>query len=545
MSLRGIKNVPANYWIALFILLIIYLINLKFDLVIDSGKYAAISKAIFDTGDWIHLKILGEPYDQKPPFMFWLATMSFKLFGLSNASFKLPTLLITAFGTYGTYRLGKSLYGKKTGLLAAIMLIASQSMLLYNNDTHTDVILTMCILTGIWQLYQYISLGSKWSYFFGFVAVGLAVITKGPIGLVIPALCILSHVLVTRQYRFLSPLIWIPGILLVAIISTPALIGLYQQFGVYGLQFFFWTNNMGRIDGSYTGNHIDFLFCFHTVLYLFLPFSILLYYGLFSEIKQWIQRRFSFKGAHEGITLGMAIYLIILSLSKSQTPHYMLPAIPFIAIFTAKWAFRLIHGEKRKSNNFALIQNGILLLICVGSLLIPTLFFPTTKGSVWVPLLLMSSWLVFTLFRSKTITDKLVFVPVVAILMVNLVLSLHFFPEVFKYNATSIVSRDFNRLSSEKAKLYSMNVGDYETGFYAKNNPRFLYDLADNSWNKESDPWLYTDSTGMVATLNSYPKARIVERYDYRRVSKMNFRFLLPSSRAGELQKMYLIKVKE
>lgn len=542
------KNIPLKYWLTALLLFAVYMANLRFDLVIDAGKYAAISKNIFDSGDLIRLKIFDEPYDQKPPFMFWLAVLSFKFLGVSNIAFKLPTFIFTVFGAFATFKLGEALYNKRTGILAALMLITSQSMLLYNNDTHTDVVLTMCIVIALWQLHKFIS-EQKWiNYLVGFLFAGFAVITKGPIGLAVPIFAMLSHALITKNYKFLSPLLWLPGLLIVAAIATPALVGLYQQFGADGLKFFFWTNNVGRITGTYTGNNNDFLFYIHTIGYLFLPFSLLTYFGAFQEIKNWVSARFSFSKSREGITMAIPIFLVILSASKMKSPHYMLPVIPLIAIITAKWTDRIMQEgffSAQSSRMLVSIQYAVMIVLIAGSLLIPTVFFPTGDLWFWIPVIVLIGMTGYVGIKSTTIADRLIYFPIMAILSVNLILTLHFFPQIFKYNATPIASRDFNKAGSEKATLFVMNNLDYEISFYAKNHPKMVADSTLDIIRQVGEPWIYTDSLGRNKVLGEFPDAVTYRHYKYKRISKIGVKFLMPAKRFSELNDMYLINVKE
>ena len=540
-------KLPLKYWFLCFVLFAIYLINLHFNLVIDAGKYATVSKEIFETGNWIHLKVLGMPYDQKPPFMFWLGALSFHLFGVSNWAFKLPTLLFTLGGTYSIYRLGSLLYGTKTGVLSAIMLLTSQAAILYNNDTHTDMILTMCIVFATWQLYRFVEENNKWAYVFGFVGVGLAMMTKGPIGLVIPCFSLLSHVLVRKKYRLLLPWIWLPGLLILSIFLIPTLVGLYDQFGTDGVKFYFWTNNAGRIDGSYAGHQHDYFFCFHTILYLLLPFSLLLYFGVFQEIKQWVRSKFSTNVLREGITLGAPIYLLIVSFAKQQSPQYMLPVIPLLLIITAKWTTKIIDNISQKTHFkwLIVVQNLLLILLCLLSFLVSLYVFPTRSLRVWIPLWLMAVFVIYFLWTAKTDTDKVIGIPLVAVLMLNLVLSLHFFPEVFKYDATAIASTDFNRLSGRKAVLSSFPSIDVEFGFYAKKNGGFIHDANDEALKSSPDPWLYADKTLTDAILKKYPEASIIKSYKYKKISQLNMKFLNPATREETLKDRFLIKIKK
>jgi 4-amino-4-deoxy-L-arabinose transferase-like glycosyltransferase len=326
------------------------------------------------------------------------------------------------------------------------------------------------------------------------------------------------------------------------------LLGLYQQFGTNGLKFFFWTNNIGRITGTYTGNNNDFLFYIHTVGYLFLPFSLLTYFGAFQEIKNWVSGRFSFSNSREGITMAIPIFLAILSVSKMKSPHYMLPVIPLIAIITAKWTDRIMQEglfSSQTSRILIRIQYVVMVVLIAGSLLIPTVFFPTDDLWFWIPVIMSIGFTVYVGLKSKTIADKLVYVPIMAILSVNLILTLHFFPQIFKYNATPIASRDFNKARSEKGTLFVMNNLDYEISFYAKSHPKVVSDSTLDIIRLVEDPWVYTDSLGRNKVLEEFPDAATYKHYKYKRISKIGLKFLMPAKRFNQLNDMYLINVKE
>ena len=89
-------------------------------LVINAAKYAQISREILDSGDWIRLTIVGDAYNQKPPFLFWLGALSFSLLGVSTFAFKLPVIIYSLLGIFATYKLAALLYGKQTGRFAAL-----------------------------------------------------------------------------------------------------------------------------------------------------------------------------------------------------------------------------------------------------------------------------------------------------------------------------------------------------------------------------------------------------------------------------------------
>ena len=72
----------SDFVIGIFIVLT-YVLGLFVPVTSDAGKYAAISRVIYETGDWFNLTVHFEPYLQKPPFLFWITTPFYFLFGPS------------------------------------------------------------------------------------------------------------------------------------------------------------------------------------------------------------------------------------------------------------------------------------------------------------------------------------------------------------------------------------------------------------------------------------------------------------------------------
>jgi hypothetical protein len=152
---------------------------------------------------------------------------------------------------------------------------------------------------------------------------------------------------------------------------------------------------------------------------------------------------------------------------------------------------------------------------------------------------------VYVGLKSVKTSEQLVNVPIMAIILVNLILTVHFLPHVFKYNATPIASRDFNKAGSADATLFvMMGAPDYEAGFYAKNYPRSVDAGTLAKLETVQEPWVYADRAGKAELFEKYPGAEIFKQYKYRRISKISLNFLMPNKRNGELDDMYLIKVK-
>ena len=346
-----------------FIFLIIiaavsYFAGLSIDVTRDAGKYATVSKEVFQNGNFINLTIHGDAYDQKPPMMFWLGALGFAIGGISNFWFKLPMLLLVFAGFYWAFRLGQSLYNRRVGILTAVILAFSTIYVLYSMDIHADTPLQAFVTLALWQLFEFIKTRKNKHWILGFIGIGLAMLSKGPIGAAIPAFAVVGHIILKKDYRFLFDYRWFLGIILAFAVASPALIGLMNQFGWQGIQFFFWENNIGRITGSYVKATNDPLFFVHTLLYVFLPWALLFFTSAFLEFKTLAKTRLQ---SDEYFTLtGIWIFFLIISVSKNQVPNYVFAIVPLMAVLTAKWIDTSLSNSPNLVRLFIRIQFVII-----------------------------------------------------------------------------------------------------------------------------------------------------------------------------------------
>src|SRR5690242_19237846 len=98
----------------------------------DSAQYASITREMLERGDYLTFTDQGREYLDKPPLLFWLSGISFKLFGINHIAFRIPAFLATLLALYSTFKLAEVYYGKRTGYLAALLLATVQATFLIN-----------------------------------------------------------------------------------------------------------------------------------------------------------------------------------------------------------------------------------------------------------------------------------------------------------------------------------------------------------------------------------------------------------------------------
>lgn len=528
---------------ALLLVVVAYYLGLFIDLTADTGKYGTIARHIIESGDFINLKIHGDPYEQKPPLLFWLAALGFKIGGVHNWSYKLFAVLYSFAGFWFTYKLGKVLYSKRTGLLAAVLLMSSEVYFLFTMDVHTDLLLQTNITLAIWQLAEYLKSKKIANYIWAFVGVGLAMMSKGPVGAAIPAFALGSHLLIKRDFRQLFNLKWAPGILLALLLASPAFIGLYNQFGWDGLKFFFITNNVGRITGSYAGSNTDYLFYFHTLLYLFLPWTFLLIIAMIKEFQSYVKTPYS---QREYLTTGgIWIYFLIASMAKGKAPHYIFSIIPLFAVLVGKWLDYYLQTENLKIlKRLFRLQYVIwfLLIVCLISLM--AYILPSQQ--IIYPALLLVSLAICThiLMQPRNYGVKLILPSVILMACLNIYMYASALPQAFAYQASTRASKLYNAQAKPDETFYNYLYSQYEVFFYSDTDVKELNELNQLKLDPDHASWIFTNQAGKDSIQSIYrDKIEITYPLKHRGMNRMGIQFMNPATREKSLSTMYLLKL--
>ena len=148
-------------YIPLYILIaVVYISGLWIPLMEnDSAQHATMAMRMYLDNDFLNIIKGGQDYLDKPHMHFWLAALSFKLFGISQWSYRIPALLFTLLGAFSANRLAKELYGNQASHIASLVFLSAQAVILSNHDVRTDAVLTGATIFGIWQFVLYINFG--------------------------------------------------------------------------------------------------------------------------------------------------------------------------------------------------------------------------------------------------------------------------------------------------------------------------------------------------------------------------------------------------
>ena len=518
--------------------------GLFIDLTGDAGLYAAISRQMVESGDWLNLKINGAPYDQKPHLLFWLAGAGIKIFGNTNFAFKIFPVLFGLTGVYFTFRLGKLLFSEEAGRWAALFAGTSQIFFLYFLDIHTDSVLQAGVTFSLWQLARYLKDRKITGFIFGFSGVGLAMLSKGPVGAVIPFFAVLFFLILNKDFRQLFHPKWLLGIIIILVIISPSLFHLYRNFGMEGIRFYFITNNFGRVSGEYAGSNTDYLFYFHTILWAFLPWTVFVAFALFSEIKSWKN-----KVTRDcwGVCLlgGVLVLTAILSIAKGKAPNYFLMAVSPVSVIAGRWVTRMKNLPPKKEKVLFWFQRVLLMLLAIVFVVV---VFTSSGKNTWlfIVFILLGSHSFIGAFRFRAYNKGNILLHTLVIAgSLNLFMNVSYIPGLFQYQGARQALEIYEEEKGAGDRLVNLQLEEYEL-FYWANAP------VENFTNWEDfylflenrGSWVYTNQRGYDVVRQLVPALDTVYEIPQRGMNEITAAFLNPATREGSLNNNYLIRVK-
>lgn len=529
-------------WSIAFLLIgMAWIFGLFIDVTGDSGLYAAITRQMVESGDWLNLKINGEPYDQKPHLLFWLSGVGIQLFGNSNFAFKLFPFLFAVSSLWFVYKLGRLLFSQEAGLFAALIAGTSQMFFIYLLDIHTDTILQAGVSLSLWQLVAYFKNRRVANFIWGFVGVGLAMLAKGPVGAVLPFFTVFFYLLIKREYNHLFHPKWLAGIGFVLIVISPTLMHLYESFKWEGIRFYFITNNLGRVTGELAGSSTDPFYYLYNMLWAFLPWTIFVVAAIILEIKSWIFSK-NINSGRAALLGSVLILLFVYSISKGKAPNYFLILIPPLAVVAGGHLNTFKRIAIQKGRNFLCAQGVVLTIMFL--VLLTIIFFFAEKLS-WVPLILMALLFVFSgifVRKEKDSWKRLVFFSVIVSGIFNIYLNADFIPGLFRYQGARQALEVFEENRQPEDKLYIFALEEYELFFMADETvrdikvPKKLYNLLEFN-----ETWVYTNQIKYNDIVKNF-KIDTIYVIRQRGMNQMNWQFLNPKTREKSLIPNYLIK---
>jgi 4-amino-4-deoxy-L-arabinose transferase-like glycosyltransferase len=169
----------------------------------DEPRYAQIAREMRETGQYIVPHLNAEIYPDKPPLFFWLMALSAVPSGdVSAFEARLPSVIAGLGLILLTYLFAARLFDPGTGLLAAGVLFCCEQFFSTTTSSHFDTILAFFTTLALLLFYTGYTRAEKGKNFMlgAYGAMGAALLTKGPVGLVVPLASMVLFVLARKEF---------------------------------------------------------------------------------------------------------------------------------------------------------------------------------------------------------------------------------------------------------------------------------------------------------------------------------------------------------
>jgi 4-amino-4-deoxy-L-arabinose transferase-like glycosyltransferase len=314
----------------------------------DEGRYTEIAREMIERNDWLVPHLWYEPHLDKPPLTYWAVALSMCLFGQNEWAVRLPLALAGLSGVGAACCFGRALGGWRVGVWSALIL---QSCLLYFAMARmltTDIFLTQFIAWAVYFFWRGCrcldgaerpaeSPGQFWSWHLaGWTAVALGFLTKGPIGLLVPVVCLATLVFRRwRDHRQRRAVVdgLLVGLALFGILVAPWFWAVWRRVP-RAFEFMAFGQAVGHALGTTIKNRGGSPFYFFGIAAIgLLPWTWLL---------GWLWRRGHWRGldtAQKEAWLMLSVWTFftftLFSLTHSKLPAYILPLFPALAVLFA------------------------------------------------------------------------------------------------------------------------------------------------------------------------------------------------------------------
>ena len=164
----------------------------------DEAKYTQIAREILQTGDPITLHVNGRPWFVHPPLYMWLQAAVGALFGFSEVTARIWSVVFGVVGVYATMLLGEMLFGRRPALLGGVVLATTFEYFILSRLAIFDVVLTAFMLLALYAFLKAVRTGERRFRYWAALWVGLGILTKGPIALLLPGLVTGAYLAIRR-----------------------------------------------------------------------------------------------------------------------------------------------------------------------------------------------------------------------------------------------------------------------------------------------------------------------------------------------------------
>ena len=348
----------------------------------DEINFAESAREMIASGNYFSVQINFNRFTEKPPLFFWMQVVSMKLFGVNEFSARFPNAICGIITLVVLFRIGKQIFNEYFARIWVMVYLGTFVTFLYFKSGIIDPWFNLFIFLAIYHFYSLTTMlqvnRMKHLVLTG-VFLGLAVLTKGPVAILI-ALLTYVVVVVLNRFRF-----FVNGKEFIAIFVTTLLV-CFAWFGVDLIQNgpSFLIEFLQRQIAIFSTNDADhgepFFYHWWVLLLGCFPASIFFMKGMFIQMERNEQKMFK-----QWMGILFWVTLLLFSIVKTKIVHYSsLCWFPLTAI-ASFYLYEIFTGKVRRMHIVFKLLIGIIGFLL--SLILIAIPFALVNKAVWIHLL--------------------------------------------------------------------------------------------------------------------------------------------------------------
>lgn len=344
----------------------------------NEAFYVETPRQMVLTGDYVNPSFNGAPRFNKPVLNYWIVAGFYNVLGVSVTSERLAIAVGALMLVFATFVIGRTLGGTNAGVAAALVLASAPRVMLWSRRIFIDIYFASFLALALMCfVLAYAHPARRRLALIGmYVAIGLAMLTKGPVAIILPGCALVVWLLWTagasganrigaawaEVRRMMVPV----GILIVLAIVLPWYVADYQQNGWEHIRKFFIGENFDRYTDTVGVQNRPVWFYIPVLLSDLTPWSLMLPAAL---VCAWQSRRRD----QRLMIVWIAVFAGVFSLSKTKQDLYIFPAATAIAALIGVLIDRMLTATVPRVTSL-LARGGTMLtaflMVAFGALII-------------------------------------------------------------------------------------------------------------------------------------------------------------------------------
>lgn len=361
---------PGGRLIAWLVALVlpVYFLGLGANSIWEANEafYVDTPRHMVESGDYVTPMWNGEPRVNKPVLSYWMVAGLYQVLGVSVTTERVG-IAIGALGIMlATFLIGRAWRSTTVGLLAAFIVASAPRVVMFSRRIFIDIWISafMGLALACFVLALRHPPRRRTFLVLMYVAIGLGVLTKGPVAIVLPAAVFAAWATLERRWHDLRHLMLAPGAAIVLAIVAPWYVALYHVHGWGPVTGFFIGENVDRFTTSMVPGERNILFYLPVLFGDLFPWAPLL---LIPIVSAWRKASPAEDAVDASIRRLLWLWIVVItcafSLSQTKQDLYIFPTVPAVAVLVADVLVATGFGLRRAAVRRILAASAMLAVL--------------------------------------------------------------------------------------------------------------------------------------------------------------------------------------